>query len=120
MALLNSLTFEFVIILILFILATFPLHRAVKWMKGKTTFQKTLFVTFIGGVLVSTINLYFDIFGGLLAFVALIWLYKEIFRLKWWKAFMVWVLHLIFIIIGSIIMSIIISSYLKTSVFFGF
>ena len=43
----------------------------------------------------------FDIAWGLIAFLVLVWIYHESFRLKWWKAFIVWVVHALVILVLS-------------------
>jgi len=91
----------------IFILSVLPLHRAIKIMKGKTSFPKTLFIVLIAGTIISFVNSLFSILGSIVAFILLIWIYHKSFRLKWWKAFMVWFLHLVFVAVGGIILSII-------------
>ncbi|MEM2139252.1 MAG: hypothetical protein QXM96_03810, partial [Candidatus Woesearchaeota archaeon] len=60
---------------------------------------KAVFVSIMIGIIVSAINLKFRLFGAIISFFLTIWLYHEIFRLKWYKAFLVWLLQFIFIAI---------------------
>ena len=96
---LSALLITALIIILVFIISALPLHFSVKALNGKTTLMKTGLVTLISGVIVSVIELQFKIFGGILAFFLLIWIYHEMFRLKWWKAFVAWMLQLVFIMI---------------------
>ena len=80
---------NFIITVIVFIISAIPLHFAVKFLKGKTSFFKTLFIAFISGIIVTAIKQYFSFFGWIIAFFISVWIYHESFRLKWWKAFSV-------------------------------
>ncbi|MEM3374134.1 MAG: hypothetical protein QXE31_02840 [Candidatus Woesearchaeota archaeon] len=90
---------KILLIIFLFLLSSLPLYYSVKLMKGKITFLKAMFVSFMIGIIVSAINLKFKLFGSFLSFLITIWLYHEIFRLKWYKAFLVWLLQLLFLAI---------------------
>ena len=88
----------FLILIVIFLISALPLYFAVKLLKGKTTLFKTAIITFISGVIVSIVNYLFKTWGALIAFVLLIWIYHDVFRLKWHKAFLAWILQLAFII----------------------
>jgi hypothetical protein len=98
------------ITLVIFVISALPLHRAVRWMKGKTTFLKTLGVMIIAGIVVGILTSILPFWSGLIAFVVLIWIYQKAFRLKWYRAFGVWLLHLIFVIVSSIILGLILEA----------
>lgn len=108
-----------VILIGVFVLSALPLHRAVKIMKGKTDFFKTLIVTFAAGVFIGTITGFFQVIGGLISFVLLIWIYHFSFKLKWHKAVMVWVLHLLFVVFSSIILDLILDAFTGLSFLVG-
>lgn len=91
------------IVVFVFILSALPLHRAVRIVKGKTRFPKTLAVMVVAGLIVGVIGTLFEIWGGLLAFVVLIWIYHTTFRLPWYKAILVWALHLVFVVVSSLV-----------------
>jgi len=90
---------KLIIEIILFILSAIPLHFAVKLLGGKTGLIKTAFISFIVGIVVATINTIFKNWGWLIGFFILIWIYHEMFRLKWIKAFLAWLLQFVFIAI---------------------
>ncbi|PIY59779.1 hypothetical protein COY95_05280 [Candidatus Woesearchaeota archaeon CG_4_10_14_0_8_um_filter_47_5] len=88
----------FPIILLGFIFAALPLYFAVKVLGGKTTLLRTVLVNILGGLAVSLIQTFFRRWwGSLIAFGILIWIYREMFRLKWIKAFLAWLLELVFV-----------------------
>ncbi|MBD3203869.1 hypothetical protein GF327_06220 [Candidatus Woesearchaeota archaeon] len=84
---------SFVIRIIIFVISSLPLYFAVKILKGKTSLLKTVIVNFISGIVISAVYSRFRFFGGLLSFFLLIWIYREVFRLKWYKAFFAWLLQ---------------------------
>ena len=93
--------FSFIVILI----SSLPLHFSVKFLNGRTNILKTILVSFFSGLLVSAVQNYFRWLGGLIAFLLLIWIYHEIFRLKWWKASIVWLIQLVFVALFYFLMA---------------
>ncbi|MFP4402529.1 MAG: hypothetical protein ACLFPL_04850 [Candidatus Nanoarchaeia archaeon] len=87
-----------IVLLIILIISALPLHFAVKIMGGKTYLIKTILVMFLSSIIVVLVNLLLP-YGAILAFIVLIWIYREMFRLKWIKALLVWLLQLIFVTI---------------------
>ncbi len=85
-----------IIDIVAFIIAAIPLYFAVEFLGGKTTFLNVLLVNLIAGVLFAIFGNRF-LFGTLLAFFLLIWIYHEVFRLKWYKAVLAWMLQFVFI-----------------------
>lgn len=112
---LTQLLITVIVTIIVFLLSALPLYFAVKFLGGKTTLFKTALVTFISGIVVSAIKAQFK-FGWLLAFFILIWIYHEIFRLKWMKAFIAWILQFIFIAVIYVIVSFILVAVVGISV----
>lgn len=85
--------------LIIFLVSAIPLHLAVKTLGGKTSLLKTAIVAFLAGLAVAIIEAIFNIWGGAIAFIIMIWIYHEMFKLKWIKAFLAWLLQFIFLAI---------------------
>lgn len=85
--------------LIIFLISTLPLYFAVKILGGKTGLLKTFLVVFISGIILTIINLIFPVWGWLIGFLFLLWFYRELFRLKWWKAFVAWILQFVFLVL---------------------
>lgn len=94
---LSELFISLIAMIFVFILSTLPLYFSVKFFGGKTTLLKTVIVTFVSGIIVTAIKYQFKTFGGVIAFFILIWIYHEVFRLKWVKAFLAWILQFVFI-----------------------
>ncbi|MBN2367988.1 hypothetical protein JXC34_03140 [Candidatus Woesearchaeota archaeon] len=90
-------------LIFVFLVSALPLYFAIKFLGGKTTLFKTAFVALISGIIVSAIKFQFKTFGGILAFFVLIWIYHEVFRLKWFKAFVAWILQFVFLAIFYVI-----------------
>ena len=98
-----------------FIFSAIPLYLAIKFLGGKTSFLKTLFVSFIAGIIIGAIRSQFQVFGGLLAFFVLIWIYHEAFRLRWLKAVAAWLLQGLFVLLFYIIVIFIIAATIGLS-----
>lgn len=100
---------------VLFMLSSLPLHFSVKLLGGKTSILKTMLVVFVSGIIVTAIQNYVQLIGGLIAFLVLIWIYHEIFRLKWFKAFAAWLLQFVFIVIIYLLAAIFLVSLIGIS-----
>ena len=87
----------FIIDIIIFIIAAIPLYFAVKTLNGKTTFLNTVLVNIITGIMFTVMRNTFPFLGVVFGFILLIWIYHEVFRLKWFKAFVAWILQFVFI-----------------------
>ncbi len=87
-----------IVTLIVFLLSALPLHLAVKFLGGKTNIFKTAIFSFIAGIVVAVIEYRFR-FAGIIAFILMIWIYREAFKLKWWKAILAWLLQFVFVAI---------------------
>lgn len=94
---------SYLVVLIIFIVSALPLHFAVKFVGGKTYFLKSLVIVILTGFIASAITIFFP-FANLIIFLVLIWIYHEVFRLKWIKAFLVLILQAIFMFILAVIL----------------
>ena len=101
---------------VVFILSALPLYFSVKFLGGKTTLLKTVMVAFISGIIVTAIKYQFQAFGGIIAFLILIWIYHEVFRLRWIKAFLAWILQFVFIILFYLLVLFIVALVLGVSI----
>lgn len=91
-----SYLFTFLLLLFLFLLSVLPLHLAVKIFGGRTNIFKTFLVVLLTGVVFSIISVLFP-FGTIIAFILILWLYTELFRLSWISALLVWILQFFFV-----------------------
>jgi hypothetical protein len=91
-------------LLVVFVLTTIPLHLAVKLLGGRTTFFKTFLVLLISGLIVVIITTFFP-WGGIIAFIILIWIYSEMFHIGMLRAFFVWITQAIIIFLLTLILA---------------
>jgi len=104
-----------VVLFVIFLISALPLYFAVVLLGGKESWLKTAFISLISGLIVAVIELVFRTWGWLIAFVVLIWIYHEAFRLKWWKAVVVWFLQGVFIVLFYIVLVLLLGSLLGIS-----
>lgn len=98
---------EIIIAILIFLISGIPLFISVHLLGGKTSILRAAIVLFLGGLVFGFLSELAIPLASLLAFVTLIWVYRELFRLKWWKAFVVWflqflVLYIIIVFFGLI------------------
>ncbi|MBI2208972.1 hypothetical protein HYU50_05760 [Candidatus Woesearchaeota archaeon] len=101
-------------IMLVFIIASLPLYFAIKFLGGKTTLFKAVIVNLFAGFLILLIHIYFKTYGSIIAFLSLVLVYRESFRLKWWKAFFVWLVELFFVFLLALIAFLIVGLILGT------
>ncbi len=89
----------FFVRVLLFVVASLPLHLSVKLLGGKTNLIKSVLVNLITGIIISALMEQFRILGGFVAFLFLVFIYHEVFRLRWIKALFVWLVQLIIVAI---------------------
>ncbi|MEC8221160.1 MAG: hypothetical protein VX028_03735, partial [Nanoarchaeota archaeon] len=89
----------------LIIFSTLPLYVSVKILGGKTSLLKTFLVMLIIAIVSAVLKLFLPNLGTLIAWVVLIWIFHEIFRLKYYKAIIVWILWIFFVFILTFILS---------------
>jgi hypothetical protein len=88
-----------IIFLIIFAISSIPLYLAVKALKGKTTFAEVIMVNLIAAIIIGILNVFFFIWGGVIAFILVIFIYKAVFELSWWKALLAWFLQFVILAI---------------------
>lgn len=84
------------LILAMFILSALPLYFSVKLLGGRTGLFKVIFINLLVAFVALIIKFFFDSWGGLIAFVLMLWIYKDFFRLSWIKALLAWLLQFVF------------------------
>ena len=92
------------IIIIAFLVSAIPLHLAVILLGGKTNLIKTAIVGLLAGIVAALVKSFLPFWGAFIAFIVLIWIYREAFKLRWWKAFLAWILQFIILAIFIIIL----------------
>lgn len=87
------------VMMLIFSISSFPLYKIVKALKGSTTFSEILVINLIGGIILSLVNNLFFIWGGLIVFALLFFVYRPIFQFSWLKTLLAWFLEFIMIAI---------------------
>jgi len=87
------------VLFVVFLISALPLNMAVKFMGGKTNLLKTAIVSLIAGLVVTAVRGFFDVLGGIFAFLILIWIYHLVFNLGWLRALAAWFLQFIFLVV---------------------
>ena len=87
------------IYLIIFALSSIPLFLSVKALKGKTTFGEVILVNIIAAVIIAVVNHFAFIWGGILAFILILLVYKAVFEFGWGKALLAWFLQFVIVAI---------------------
>ncbi|MBW6451434.1 MAG: hypothetical protein K0B02_01775 [DPANN group archaeon] len=98
---------ESFLIAIVLIISAIPLYFSIKLLGGQASFLKVILVNLAAGLILSVFELILGV-GGILGFVILIFIYKEMFDMTYIGAFLAWLLQfiialiliLIFIVIG--------------------
>ncbi len=104
-------------ILLVIIISSLPLYLAVSLLGGKVSILRAFLVMIATGIISIIVNIIFPIWGTLVALIILIWVFHEVFRLKWFKAILAWILWLIFVLLFLFIASILGISFVLTSLF---
>lgn len=94
-------------IFIIIVVSSLPLHLSVLTLGGRSSILKSFMVMLGTGVLSIGVNFIFPIWGTIIAWVLLIWIFHEVFRLRWLKAVIAWILWLVFIFIFIFIFTLI-------------
>ena len=93
-------------ILIVFIISALPLYFAVKFFGGKTGILKVIITNILVAGVIIMIRFLFDSWSGLLGFIMMIWIYKELFELGLIKALLAWLLQFIFAALIALLLNI--------------
>ena len=80
---------------IVLVVSSLPLYLSVKFMGGRSSIIRVIFVNFIMAAIFVYIGLYVNAYFGIAAFLATLLVYKIIFRLSLFKAALAWVLQYI-------------------------
>ncbi len=86
-------------LILVFLVSAFPLHLAVSLLGGRSSMLKAFLVAIFTGLALAVLS--FLLAGvpylGLILLLVLVWIYREMFRLKWIKAFLAWILQILFV-----------------------
>ncbi len=102
-------------IVVLFVVTALPLYLAVKMLGGETTILRTVLVMILTGFLVSLSHSLGGIYGGFIAFIVTLWLYRIVFRLGWVRALLVWAGQFVIVVLFYLLMLAILGTAMMTS-----
>jgi hypothetical protein len=94
-----------------FILSALPLRRAAKILKIEVKFYFLLIIIFIEAIAIGILELFIDIFPGIIIHLASIYIYKKLLKIKFKKALLLWIVQTIVIIVSRIIFGILIDLF---------
>lgn len=96
---------EFNSLLLLFVsyaISAIPLYLALHIVGSRSAgLLKVILVNILAALIISAIYSYFGAWAGLVGFIAVLYIYKEMFDIGWISAFLAWVLQ--FIVVGLLI-----------------
>ena len=95
-----------IVLLLLIILSSLPLYITIRLLGGRVSILRAFLVMLIVGVTTFFIEMFFSTWGVILAWILMIWIFREVFRLKWLKAVLAWIIWLVLIFVFSFILSI--------------
>lgn len=88
-----------IILILLLVISALPMHLAVLVMGGRSTIIRVIFANFLAGIITFMIYYLLDSWAGLISFVLMIWVYKEIFNIGFVRAVLAWILQFIIAIL---------------------
>lgn len=91
-----------------FAASSVPLYFALRLLRAKKAgFIKVVLVTILASIIVSAILSSSGWLAGSLAFLAVLFVYKEMFELGWLSAFLAWLLNLVLmaVMLGIIVLA---------------
>ncbi len=96
------------------VISSLPLYLAVKAFGGRTTILSTFVVMLGVGLLSAIIQIVFP-FGNIISFIVLLLIFRNVFHLGWLRAFLVWILWLVFVAIFVFIFTLLGIGFLTVS-----
>ena len=90
---------NFIYLLLTYVVSAIPLNIAVKLLEGKSSWFKAILANVIVAVISYVISMKIGSFSGTITFIALLFVYKMMFNIGWFRAFIAWALQGIIIAI---------------------
>ncbi len=94
-----SLLLNLFIFFLLLVISALPLHFAVMVMRGRTNLLKSTLVMVACAIIVVLLIALIPFGGGLLSLPILIFIYIKVFYLSWYRAILVWIIQMVFIML---------------------
>lgn len=93
------------ILFIVIIISALPLYLAVSLLGGRASILNSFLVMIAIGFITVFSQIIFPFFGVIITFLLGVLLFREVFRLKWIKAFLLWIVWFLMIILLSMVFS---------------
>lgn len=81
------------------VILAIPLYLTVGLLGGKTGIVKAIATNLLMGFLFVALRAKYPVWGFLLGFLLTVWLFHELFRLKWWKALVAFFLQFVVLVV---------------------
>lgn len=91
-------------LIIIWIISAIPLNLAVKLIGGKSSIIKVIFVNFLVAVASALLYQTFGLFAVIFSFLAMLLIYKIMFKIGWFRAFLAWILQFILVAIFVVVL----------------
>ena len=78
------------IYLVIFAIASFPLHLIIRKLGSNVAFVEVIIVNLVAAVLIGLLNNLWFLWGGLIILLILLYVYKAVFEINWGKSFVAW------------------------------
>lgn len=101
------------------IILAIPLYITVGILGGRRSIITVIIVNLVTGFLSFSLQETYPIWGWLLAFLLSVWVYREIFRLKWWKAVLAYFLQFIILFLFWIVLGLLLAGIGLTGMAIG-
>ena len=82
-----------------------PLYITVGLLGGRRSIVTVIIVNLLTGFLFFAMQTTYPVWGWFVAFLLSVWLYREIFRLRWWKAIVAYFLQFVLLFLFSILLA---------------
>lgn len=103
---------------IVFIVSGIPLHLAVKLFGGDTSLLKTALIVALSGIVVGIVRSVAGVYGGILSFIVLIWIYKVSFDLGWISTLLAWISQFVILVMIVLVIFLMLGASTLASFFF--
>ena len=91
---------------LLLLITAIPLYLAVRLLGGKASIISAMLVNIVTGILTAALRSQYGLLGMILGFFFALWIYREVFRLIWIKAFLVFILQAVIVFLAIILLGI--------------
>jgi hypothetical protein len=103
--------------LVVIVVSALPLHLAVGMLGGRSSILRAFIVMIVTAVGTIIVNFFLPVWGIFVSWFLLIWVFRESFRLKWFKAILAWILWIVFIFLFSLLLGVFGLSFLTFNLF---